>query len=150
MRYQVPQFVDIKDRIIGPLTLKQFLYYMAAGIFLIPVYMLSDLGLFLTVAIPVLGVAAAFAHISWQGQTFVSLLTNGLKYLTGERMYLWRREAEARDIHVTGSEYEGLTEEEMMTDSALDAVAQTLNARGNVIAQDETDPLLELEEEEAK
>ncbi|MFH1353861.1 MAG: PrgI family protein [bacterium] len=145
MRYQVPQFVDIQDRIIGPLTLKQFLFYMAAGMLLVPVYFLSDLGLFLSVAIPTVGVAAAFAHIHWRGQTFASLLSHGLRYFTGERMYLWRREAGAGSVHIAGSEYEEFTEAVPITTSALDAVVQTLNTQGNIIAQDAADPLLEEE-----
>ena len=145
MRYQVPQFVDIKDRIIGPLTLKQFLYYIVAGMLLVPVYLLADLGLFLSVAIPTLGVAAAFAHIRWHGQSFVSLLLSGLRYFTSERMYLWRREAGAGNIHIAGKEYEEFAGVVPITTSALDAVAQILNTQGNVIAQDAADPLLEEE-----
>jgi len=27
MQFQVPQFIEIEDKIFGPLTLKQFLYF---------------------------------------------------------------------------------------------------------------------------
>jgi hypothetical protein len=30
MRYQVPQFIDVEDKVIGPLTIKQFIY-LAGG-----------------------------------------------------------------------------------------------------------------------
>ena len=32
MRATVPQFIDVEDRVIGPLTIKQFLYLLAGGI----------------------------------------------------------------------------------------------------------------------
>lgn len=143
MRYQVPQFVDIKDRVIGPLTLKQFFYYMVVGMMLVPVYFLANVGVFVTIAIPMLGVAALFAHVRWRGQSFASLLWYGSQYLTGERMYIWRRVAGAGDINISGSEYEEFSDIEFSTASALDTIVQTLNAHGNVIEQDATDPLLE-------
>jgi hypothetical protein len=31
MRFQVPQFTDVEDKIVGPLTLKQFVYLAGAG-----------------------------------------------------------------------------------------------------------------------
>lgn len=145
MRYQVPQFIDIKDRVIGPLTLKQFFYYMVVGILLVPVYLLADVGLFITIAIPMLGVAALFAHVRWQGQSFISLLSHGLQYFTGKRMYVWRRTAGTGAINITGSEYKEFTELEPLSVSALGAIAQTLNTQGNVIAQDAADPLVEEE-----
>ena len=31
MRYQVPQFTDIEDKIIGPFTIKQFVYVVGGA-----------------------------------------------------------------------------------------------------------------------
>ncbi len=31
MQYKVPQFIDVEDKIFGPLTFKQFLYLGGAG-----------------------------------------------------------------------------------------------------------------------
>ncbi len=31
MEYQVPQFIEVEDKIIGPLTLKQFIYVAGAS-----------------------------------------------------------------------------------------------------------------------
>ncbi len=143
MRYQVPQFVDIQDRIIGPLTLKQFLYYVVAALLLLPVYALADLGLFLALAIPVVGVAALFAHVRWRGQNFAELLANLMKYFTGDRLYIWRRQANAADIRISGEEYEEFSAEGAAARSTLDFIAQTLNTQGNVIEQDAADPMTE-------
>ena len=32
MQYNIPQFVDVEDKIIGPLTLKQFLTLLGGGL----------------------------------------------------------------------------------------------------------------------
>jgi hypothetical protein len=102
MRFQVPQFVDIQDKIIGPLTLRQFLYYVVAVMFLTPVYMFSDLGLLITIAIPVLGVAALFAHGKFYGQSFGAILMSGLSYLMGDKMFLWRRTSSSKFMKIGG------------------------------------------------
>ena len=31
MQFRVPQFIDIEDKVVGPLTLKQFGYIIGAG-----------------------------------------------------------------------------------------------------------------------
>ena len=31
MRFQVPQFIEVEDKIFGPLTLKQFIYVFGGG-----------------------------------------------------------------------------------------------------------------------
>ena len=31
MQFKVPQFIDMEDKIVGPLTLKQFAYILGAG-----------------------------------------------------------------------------------------------------------------------
>jgi len=41
MQYQVPQFIEVEDRIIGPLTLKQFLYLAFAGAILFVLWFLK-------------------------------------------------------------------------------------------------------------
>ena len=39
MRFEVPQFVDIEDKIFGPLTFKQFIYIAGgAGVSVVAVY----------------------------------------------------------------------------------------------------------------
>lgn len=143
MRFQVPQFVDIKDKIIGPLTLKQFMYYVVAGLALVPVYMLVDLSLFITLAIPVLAMAVLFAHVRLAGQAFGAVLMSAFGYYAGERLYLWRRVDKVSIMKVEGEEYGGgLPDDDRLQVSSLRAIEQTLITQGNVIAQDAQDPML--------
>ncbi|GAH87221.1 unnamed protein product, partial [marine sediment metagenome] len=32
MQFQVPQYIDIEDKVIGPFTIKQFLYIVVAAV----------------------------------------------------------------------------------------------------------------------
>ena len=148
MRFQVPQFVDIEDKIIGPLTLKQFLMYVVAVMVLTPVYMLADLGLLITIAIPVLGVAALFAHAKFYGQSFAAILMGGLSYIMGEKLFLWRRVSSAKFMRIGGGEYDLDTASvaQELPESSLKNIERMLNTQGNIIGEDASDPLTDEEE----
>jgi hypothetical protein len=96
MQYQVPQFIEIEDKIFGPLTLKQFLYLAGgAGICLI---MFTFLPLFLVVilGIPVMAAAAALAFYEVNGRPMIVAVEHAFGYFFGGKLYLWKqRQAEA-------------------------------------------------------
>lgn len=92
MDYQVPQFIEVEDKIFGPLTLKQFIY-MAGGIGLsvvLVLYLPMLLGIIL--AIPVMALAAALSFYKVNNKDFTDLLGAGLSYYTKDRLYLWKKE----------------------------------------------------------
>ncbi|HYD93032.1 MAG TPA: PrgI family protein [Candidatus Paceibacterota bacterium] len=92
MEYQVPQFIEVEDKIFGPLTLKQFIY-IAGGAGLVVVIMLNlPFMIGLIVSIPVAGLAAAFAFYKVNGKPFPNILEYAFSYYLGRRLYLWRRE----------------------------------------------------------
>ena len=76
MRYQVPQFIEIEDKIFGPLTIKQFVYLAggAALAYLVYASLNAHIPLFLTIVLMVppaaLGVALAFYKIN--GKPFIN------------------------------------------------------------------------------
>ncbi|MES2994500.1 MAG: PrgI family protein [Patescibacteria group bacterium] len=93
MEYQVPQFIEVEDKIIGPLTLKQFIY-LAGGGGLAAIFLLYLPLLFgIILSIPVVALAAALAFYKVNNKTFVEMLEAGFKYYVGGRLYLWKKEA---------------------------------------------------------
>jgi hypothetical protein len=91
MEYQVPQFIEVEDKIFGPLTLKQFIY-LAGGTGLCVVLVLY-LGIFgLVLAAPVAALAAALAFYKVNNKTFVEMLEAGFNYYLGGRLYLWKKD----------------------------------------------------------
>ena len=95
MQFQVPQFIEVEDKIFGPLTFKQFVYIAgAAGIG----YMLwRTLPIFL--AVPFIAVfvggGAALAFFKYNGQPFILALEHGFYYFIHTKLYLWSSEASA-------------------------------------------------------
>lgn len=133
LRYQVPQFIDLEDKIVGPLTLKQFLLYFSTVLLLIPVYLYSDLSLFITIALPVLGVAAAFAHFKPGGKSLFSVVMNFFGFVTGGQIWTWRRTAHPKPLLVRGIELEA---------PGLQHKVQTIETAGNISQTDLEDPLI--------
>jgi len=91
MKFEVPQFIEVEDKIIGPLTLKQFLYIGAGAGLLFPLWFFLKLGLFIAIAIPVGLFCSVLAFYKVNGQPFISFLGSFIKYLRKPRLYLWRK-----------------------------------------------------------
>lgn len=96
MQFQVPQFIEVEDKIFGPLTFRQFIYVAGgAG----ACYLLWRI-LPLIVAIPFIlgvgGLAAALAFMQWNGRPFILALENGFFYLMRSKLYLWNNAQKQR------------------------------------------------------
>lgn len=143
MRFQVPQFTDIQDRIIGPLTLKQFMLYLAAVLVNIPIYLLSDMSLFLTLALPIMGIAALFAHFRLHGKTLEEVVMNAIRFYTQGQMFIWRRGDDEKLITIKDAvwreEVTPLVHGRVTT--SLTNMAQALETQGKIVNQDAQDVL---------
>lgn len=91
MRFQVPQFIEIEDKIFGPLTLKQFIYLAGGGGAVFILYALFPLFLTIILGIPVALFALALAFYQMHGQPFIKVVENALRYITSSRLYLWKK-----------------------------------------------------------
>lgn len=92
MQFQIPQFIEVEDRIFGPLTFKQFIY-IAGG--LGASYLLFRV-LPLLLALPLIGVclalASALAFMQYNGRPFILALEHGFYFVLHPRLYLWNNE----------------------------------------------------------
>ena len=89
MQYQVPQFIDLEDRIIGPLTLKQFLYLAFAGAFIFVFWFLFNFYLWLIISAPLAAMAAAFAFLKINGRPFVYFFLSFIRYFSKPKLYIF-------------------------------------------------------------
>jgi hypothetical protein len=89
MQYQVPQFIELEDRIIGPLTLKQFLYLAFAGAILFVLWFLFAFYIWIIVALPIIAMAAVFAFLKINDRPFVYFFLAFVKYFTKPKLYIF-------------------------------------------------------------
>ena len=62
MQFRVPQFIDIEDKVIGPLTLKQFAYVLGAAGFAFLIWTFISIKIIAVILIiPLSGLFLSFA-----------------------------------------------------------------------------------------
>jgi hypothetical protein len=109
MRFQIPQFIDVEDKIFGPFTLKQFIYL--AGGASISVVAVIFFGLFfgLLVSSPVVILALALAFYKVNNRPFIYVLESAFKYITKDKLYIWqKKESEEKEAEEKGKKYSSL------------------------------------------
>ncbi len=137
MEYQVPQFIEVEDKIFGPLTFKQFLYLaggagLAAGLVL---YLPLVLGIMF--ALPVAGLAVGLAFYKLNGKPLIDLIEAGLSFYVSRRLYLWKKEAKVEEVLPKVSLASTLAEDAPrqkldLTTSRLKELALSLDSRVNL------------------
>lgn len=103
MRFQIPQFIDVEDKIFGPFTLKQFIYL--AGGASIAVVGVTLFGVFmgLLVSLPIVLLAAALAFYKVNNRPFVYILESAFRYVTKDKLYIWRKREPDEESAQSGS-----------------------------------------------
>jgi len=91
MQFKVPQFIEIEDKVIGPLTIKQFLYLLPGAGLLFILWFFLELWLFILIGVLIVAISLVFAFYRVQGRPFIYFLGAFVKYLTKPRLYLWRK-----------------------------------------------------------
>ena len=91
MNFQVPQFIEVEDKIFGPLTFKQFVYLAggAGAIFIVYVLLPLWAGIWFIIPIALLALALAFYKVN--NRSFVYVLEASFRYLLSAKLYLWQR-----------------------------------------------------------
>jgi hypothetical protein len=90
MQFQVPQFIDVEDRIFGPLTLKQFLFLAGAGALSFILFFALQTAVWIGASILLMSIAGSLAFIKYNGQTMLTTIGFLFRYLWFPKFYLWR------------------------------------------------------------
>ncbi len=95
-QFQVPQFIEVEDKIFGPLTLKQFLYVLGGGAIVFLLYVFLPLWLTFILGAPVGAFFLALAFYEVNGRPFIKILESALNHFTKTRLYIWKKIERAR------------------------------------------------------
>lgn len=127
-QFQVPQFITVEDRVIGPFTAKQFLYLVAgAGVILLGRTILLSF-LFIPFAALVGAFAAALAFMKINDQPFPQIVKNAIKYLYRPRLYVWKHETKPpKKIPLKAAGEAVISTTPRMSESKLSDLAWSLN-----------------------
>lgn len=93
MRFQVPQFIETETKLVGPFTLKQFLFLaVGAVIIFILQYVFSSFTLLIIASLPIAAASIALAFYKIDGIPLPQYLLMALSYATGAKRYQFRKD----------------------------------------------------------
>lgn len=94
MQFHIPQYIDIEDKLFGPLTLKQAIYVAGGGggIYLIwRIIPYVAIKAPIIIALAVLTWALAFYPKEKLGKPFIEVLESAFNYMMREKLYTWKK-----------------------------------------------------------
>jgi len=94
MQFQVPQFIEVEDTIVGPLTLRQFIYVVIAGGISTFLYFSVQAWLWIALSIVLFGLALSLAFIKINGRPFSGVIVSALRFYWQPQTYTWQPESE--------------------------------------------------------
>lgn len=93
MQYAVPQFTDVEDKLIGPLTLKQFFMVLGIGGFIF--FLWSVIGtnfVFFLLAAPIAGLGVYVTIKKFNGRPFFVYVLPLANFVLSPRLMVFKRE----------------------------------------------------------
>jgi hypothetical protein len=106
VQFQVPQFLDVEDKVIGPLTTKQFLYLLGGfggGYILWKIIPWKFISIFPAIAMIVFAFMLAFYR--YNNKPLVYVIEASFNYIIRDRLYVWRRREKKLDLEVDLSNF---------------------------------------------
>lgn len=104
-QYVVPQFIDVEDKILGPITTRQFAILMVTGLVMFIIYSIltrvrpaDGIWYALAVDIPLLGAALVLAFVRINGQPFHYFLLNFFQTFRRSPVRVWNKELTDAEI----------------------------------------------------
>ncbi len=135
MQFQVPQFIEVEDKIFGPLTLKEFLY-LGGGIgmsvvliLFLPIKLIS-----IPLALLVMALSLCLAFYKVNGKPFVSVMEAAFYYWGGSKLYIWKKveKKPAKKAEDIVSEAKAMISVPKLSDSKLKDLTWSLDIKESV------------------
>jgi len=139
MQYKVPQNIDLEDKIIGPFTMKQFLYLMVAGFIIYGWWQYaqgfeqpSPMAIFIPLALPVGLTAVAFALVKVNDRPFELFVGSFMQFLFIPKKRMWREGYKPEAIITVDKAVEKEIRV-VKTSEDLDSLSKTLDLKSQEI-----------------
>ena len=98
MQFQIPQFIEVESKIVGPLNLKQFFYLAAAGGISFILFFFLAFWLWIIITLVLGSAAVSLAFIKYNGRPLYRVVWTAIGFFWKPRLYLWQREQKEKDV----------------------------------------------------
>lgn len=97
-QFVVPQFIDAEDKILGPITVRQFVILLIAGVFITLFYRLFDFMLFLLTGLPTLILSGLLAFMKVNGVPVHFFLLNLIQTMRRPALRVWDKTPDDNEL----------------------------------------------------
>jgi hypothetical protein len=97
-QFTVPQFIDVEDKIFGPITVRQFVILLVDGLILALAYRFADLALFAVLLLIFGGAGLMFAFVKINGQPFHFFVLNFLQTFRRPPLRVWQKQYSTAEL----------------------------------------------------
>jgi hypothetical protein len=132
-QFTVPQFIDVEDKIIGPITSRQFIILLVAAILIALAYRLFDLTLFVTVGSIIFLAAVILSFVRINGRPFHFFLLNLLQTSRRPGLRIWNNRSGSviDETHIPPLKFDDThTSKEYYAKSRLAALSLVVDTEG--------------------
>ncbi len=121
MQFQVPQFIETEDKIVGPLTLRHFIYVAIAGGISAMLYFMVQTWVWFILSVILLGAAGALAFVKISGRPLIDIALAAVGFYWQPQTYIWQPEHPVINIaeNAKPKTEGGFSLEKMLANAAL-------------------------------
>jgi len=97
VRFQLPQFIETEIKIVGPFTLKQFLWIAAGATLLFLDFSVFKGFTAIIIGLPIAGIAAALAFLKIDDMPLINYIANAMTFAFGTKRYIYTVDQKTND-----------------------------------------------------
>ena len=91
-QFTVPQFIDVEDKVFGPITVRQFVIILFCGVLSVLAYRLFDLILFIIISFAIFIIGGIVAFLRVNGRPFHYFVLNVIQTVKKPKLRLWNNQ----------------------------------------------------------
>jgi len=97
-QFVVPQFIDVENKIIGPITVRQFVIFLAGAGLMVLVFRMTTFLFAMAIDVPIFALTGTFAFLKINGRPFHFFLLNMIQTLRKPTLKVWNKNLSAKDL----------------------------------------------------
>jgi hypothetical protein len=130
MLFNVPQFINIEDKVVGPLTAKQLGWLALGGVILFVFFTLLDSAAFTIAAIITGAIFGALAFYRPYNQSLISFIGSSISFVFRPRLYVWKRYGEnMKPVKKTAERPSPIAKRKVLNSKKIEEISKRLDLK---------------------
>lgn len=132
MKFQVPQFIEIEDKLFGPLTFKQFVYLAGGGGISFLLWQSLPLIAAVPLILAVVSFSTALAFLKINKRPFINALEAAFHYFIRDKLYTWKKNPRKKAVKKAKQEKKPDISVPRVSKSSLKEIAWNLDVQESI------------------